>query len=191
MGVRVGYIYPQSAAGCQCLDICHGRVSGQRPRRPTGGFALVTPHFLPGWTLDSTKEFFFRGKGVRILGAEQVAIDSMELLTLVDLLENAPFITTLVYVDASYVLHGASRRRSNTRACVRQSNRALWRRFDAACARREREGAETTLIKCSSHGKDSRQLASIDLWNGRADRMAERLRIQGPYQDEWWVRGDT
>ena len=99
----------------------------------------------------------------------------MELLALVDLLENAPYRSTLVYVDASYILHGASRRRLNARAWVRQPNRALWRRFDEACAKRERVGAETTLIKCSSHGKDSRQHASIDLWNGRADRMAERF----------------
>ena len=157
---------------------------------PIGGYASVTPHPLPGWTLNPSKEFFFRGKGVRVLGAEPVAIDSMELLALVDLLENAPYMSTLVYVDASYILHGASRRRPNARAWVRQSNRALWRRFDEACAKRELVGAETTLIKCSSHGKDSRQHASIDLWNGRADRMAERFRIQGPFQDEWWLRGD-
>jgi hypothetical protein len=138
----------------------------------------------------SFQGFFFRGKGVRVLGAEPVAIDSMELLALVDLLENAPHMSTLIYVDASYILHGAYRRRLNARAWVRQSNRALWRRFDEVCAIRERVGAETILIKCSSHGKDSRQHASIDLWNGRADRMAERFRIKGPFQDEWWLRGD-
>ena len=157
---------------------------------PIGGYASVTPHPLPGWTLNPSKEFFFRGKGVRVLGAEPIAIDSMELLALVDLLENAPHMSTLIYVDASYILHGASRRRLNARAWVRQSNRALWRRFDEACAIRERVGAETTLIKCSSHGKDSRQHTSIDLWNGRADRIAERFRIKGPFQDEWWLRGD-
>lgn len=92
---------------------------------PIGGFASVTPHPLSGLTLNPTKEFFFRGKGVRVVGAEPVAIDSMELLTLVDLLENGPFITTLIYIEASYVLHGASRRRPNARAWFRQSNRSL------------------------------------------------------------------
>jgi hypothetical protein len=59
---------------------------------PIGGFASVAPHPLPGWTLNSTKESFFRGKDVRVLGAEPVVIHSMELLALVDLLENAPSI---------------------------------------------------------------------------------------------------
>ena len=76
---------------------------------PVGGYASVSPHPLPGWTLDPTKRFYFRGNGVKVFGAELVSVDTMELLAVVDALEYLPLLDARFYVDASYILYGTNK----------------------------------------------------------------------------------
>jgi hypothetical protein len=154
-------------------------------------FLSVSPHPLPGWTLDPTKRFYVRGKGVKVFRAELVSIDTMELLAVVDALEQLPPLDARFYVDASYILYGTNKKNVAARDMLRRSNRPLWIRFTKVMSRRLVLRLHTYFVKCSSHGKGGgKQHPSIDLWNDRADTWAGNFATKGPFIHDWWPEGE-
>ena len=69
-----------------------------------GGYSSVTPHSVDGWEVDSSGAYSARAQGVSCYGAEPVAIDTCELMAVVDILENGPRHHLTLLVDASYIM---------------------------------------------------------------------------------------
>jgi hypothetical protein len=71
-----------------------------------GGYSSVTPHSVDGWEVNSSGACSARGQGVSCYGAEPVAIDTCELMAVVDILENGPRHHLTLLVDVSYIMFG-------------------------------------------------------------------------------------
>ena len=138
-----------------------------------GGYSSVTPHPLHGWTRDISGTFSSREQGVTCYGAEKVAVDTCELMAVVDVLENAPQENLTLLVDASYIMFGFNAHSSGLRRQIRSTNRALWYRAREALSLRRKNGFFVRFRKCSSHNKDPNQHPLISLWNDRADKKAK------------------
>ena len=167
-------------------------------RSPTGGFSIVTPHPIPGWTprpktRPDGSPYTVWGTGGKITryGAEPVAIDLCELMAIVLLAEEGPPSPVVVYTDASYILKGSARPPRSQRRVTRHSNRPLWRRLRAAVSQRNEDGHPFLIRKCSSHGKDAQQHPTITRWNDHADELAGLwANSPGPGTHDWWPPGD-
>ena len=115
----------------------------------------------------------------------------MELMAVVDIAENAPDAHICVYVDASYIMYGLRRRRTEQRSITRSSNRSLWLRLDRALALRKEKELRFRVAKCASHGKDRDQASEITWWNDQADKSAvSGSRQKLPYIDPWPEQDD-
>jgi hypothetical protein len=87
-----------------------GSVDPRARGGPKGGYASVVSVPLPGWGVtDGNPGVFSRGQPVSVYGAEEVAIDLMEIMAVVNILEFAPDEDLVIYVDASYVLFTAQK----------------------------------------------------------------------------------
>jgi hypothetical protein len=71
-----------------------------------GGYSSVTPHRVEGWKKVRDDHFYSREQGVSCYGSEPVAVDTCELLAVVDVLEHGPRANLTLLVDASYIMFG-------------------------------------------------------------------------------------
>ena len=138
-----------------------------------GGYSSVTPHTLEGWAIDVSGKYSSKERGVSCYGAEKVAVDTCELMAVVDVLENAPQENLTLLVDASYIMYGFHAHPSGLRRQIRNTNRPLWLRAREALTQRHKAGLFVRFRKCSSHNKDPNQHPLITLWNDRADEKAK------------------
>ena len=156
-----------------------------------GGYSSVTPHSVEGWEKTGDDHFYSREQGVSCYGSEPVAVDTCELLAVVDVLEHGPRANLTLLVDASYIMFGFHSHESGLRRLIRGTNRALWLRARAALASRNKDGFFVRFRKCSSHGKDSKQHQLISLWNNRADTKAKLgCKTRQGDMHEWVPDGD-
>ena len=155
-----------------------------------GGCASVSPQFVAGWERHKSGKYFFKRSRWKAMGEEPLAISTMELLAVVQVLEDGPRNNLVILTDSAYVMMGISRHSPGPRKLIRQCDRALWLRAEAALTSRREDGHMSTFIKCSSHEKDSEQEANISLWNDRADEEAEDSRINDAPLSVWWPSQD-
>ena len=156
-----------------------------------GGYSSVTPHSVEGWEKTGDDHFYSREQGVSCYGSEPVAVDTCELLAVVDVLEHGPRANLTLLVDASYIMFGFHSHESGLRRLIRGTNRALWLRARAALTSRNKDGFFVRFRKCSSHGKDSKQHQLISLWNNRADTKAKLgCKTRQGDMHEWVPDGD-
>ena len=81
-----------------------------------------------------------RSKAYKCLGSEPLSIGTMELLAVVDLLENGPDNNLVVLTDSAYIMLGMNRHSLGIRSLVRQCDRSLWLRAQAALDEKESFG---------------------------------------------------
>ena len=156
-----------------------------------GGYASVTPHTIDGWSPHPSGKYSSRSKGVACYGAEAIAVDTCELMAVVDVLENGPQANLTLLVDASYIMFGFNAHPSGIRRQVRRTNRALWLRANSALNQRIEQGFFVRFRKCSSHNQDSNQHQLVTLWNDRADTEAKAgCRSKTDLIKEWVPDGD-
>ena len=96
-----------------------------------GGCASVSPQFVAGWERHKSGKYYFKRSRWRRIGDEPLAISTMELLAVVQVLEDGPSNNLVILTDSAYVMMGISRHSLGPRRLIRQCDRALWRRAEA------------------------------------------------------------
>ena len=191
---------PASMADRDWITFCtdggldHDRIPGTI----VGGGGSITDLQIPGWELASTRihiekcqvegyepfqiSYHKRQITVECLGDEPLAPDTMELLSVVDVLWHAPLQPLFIYVDPTYItlnmerwLNGLPSRRQ-----VRFSNHDVWKDFCRASAFRSSHNAPVIIRRCSAHGRNLDQDPIVSLGNALADHNAGHAATSAP-----------